>query len=174
MSTLSTLGELRPSREIDAELDWFFNRAECDMGLQSNYLAMLGRHGPGSSIPSPEQAVDAAHRFRLVLRWLKALDTGDAGVLQCAYELRAWPIPLWDRLGRLTGIVVRIACAMDPLPGNRDVLQVVEMARADWLAKGCARGEVDAELRALRREAEGRFVQAHRAYGARRPKGGSS
>jgi hypothetical protein len=174
MRPIATVGQLRPRRDVEAELDWFFNRAECDMGVQSNYLAMLGLHGPGSNVPSPEDAVLAAHRFRHILRWLKAIDTADAGVLQCAYELRAWPIPLWDRLGRLTGIVVRIACAMAPLPGARDALQAIEMARADLLAVRCARAGIDAELHAMRREAEARFAHAHQAYSAVRGEGGSS
>ncbi len=56
---ITTVGQLRPAMAVDDELDWFFNRAACDMGDQSNYLAMLGRHGPGSAIPSPEDAAEA-------------------------------------------------------------------------------------------------------------------
>ncbi len=159
------VADLRPRHAVDDELDWFFNRAECDMGNQSNYLAMLGRAGPGSAIPSPEAAVEAAHRARLVHRWLKAMDPADAGVLQCAYELRPWPIALYDALGRLTGVYVRLACALDSWPDDRASQQVVEMARAEWLA---ASGEIrpgGGAFVTLRREAEVRFVRAHHAYG---------
>ena len=56
-------------------------------GNESNYLAMLGRHGPGSAIPSPEDAAEAAHRARRIHERLRAMTPSDAGVLQCAYEL---------------------------------------------------------------------------------------
>ncbi len=165
---LGSVRQLRPSVGEDEELDWFFNRAECDMGNQSNYLAMLGRHGPGSAIPSPEDAVDAAHRARLIHRSLRAMDPTDAGVLQCAYELRPWPVVLWDQLGRLTGVVVRLACALDRLPTERRELQLLETARADWLAAQCSRAAVDPALDStcvrLKREAQTRFERAHQAY----------
>jgi hypothetical protein len=164
---VTSIRQLRPKVRVDDELDWFFNRAECDMGNQSNYLAMLGRHGPGSAIPSPEDAAEAAHRFRRIRGWLRGMDSSDAGVLQCAYELRAWPAVLWDQLGRLTGVVVRLACALDPLPDDRRALEVFEMARADWLAQGLRTGD-DATLIRLRREAQARFARAHDAYGVLR------
>jgi hypothetical protein len=47
-------------------------------------------------------------------------------------------------------------------------MAAVEMARARWLASECARLGADATLGRLRREAEARFQQAHRAYGAAR------
>ncbi|MGO8998003.1 MAG: hypothetical protein ACLQVI_32175 [Polyangiaceae bacterium] len=172
MKLVTSIRQLRPSVGLDEELDWFFNRAECDMGNQSNFLAMLGRHGPGSAIPSPEDAVDAAHRARLIHRSLTAMDSADAGVLQCAYALRAWPVVLWDQLGRLTGVVVRLACALDRLPAERRELQLLEMARADWLAAQCGRAALDPALDStcvrLRREAQTRFVRAHQAYGVAR------
>jgi hypothetical protein len=159
-----SIGQLRPKISLDNELDWFFNRAECDMGDQSNYLAMLGRYGPGSAVPSPEDAAEAAHRARRIRGWLRAMDSSDAGVLQCAYELRAWPVVLWDECGRLTGVVVRLACALDVLPDERWALQLLEMARADWLAAQCPHVAVDATLIRLRREAQARFARAHHAY----------
>jgi len=160
-----SVGQLRPKVAVDDELDWFFNRAVCDMGDQSNYLAMLGRHGPGSAIPSPEDAAEAAHRARCIRRCLTAIESADAGVLQCAYELRDWPVALWDRLGRLTGVVVRLACALDGLPEDRQMRHVLEMARADWLASMGPHAGLDSTWIRLRREAQGRFARAHLAYG---------
>jgi hypothetical protein len=159
-----SIRELRPSVSLDEELDWFFNRAECDMGNQSNYLAMLGHYGPGSAMPSPEDAAEAAHRARRIRGWLRAMESSDAGVLQCAYELRDWPVALWDALGRLTGVVVRLACALDGISEDRRALQLLEMARADWLAGQCPHAAVDSTVIRLRREAQARFARAHHAY----------
>ncbi len=160
----ATVASLRARVGVDDELDWFFNCAECDMGDQSNYLAMLGRLGPGSRIPSPEAAVAVAHRARCIRGWLRAMNPVRAGVLQCAYDLRNWPIVLWDALGRLTGVVVRLACALDPLPADRRSLEVIEMARAGWLAAQCRDGIVGETVVRLRREAESRFSDALREY----------
>jgi hypothetical protein len=161
---VTSIGQLRPKVSLDDELEWFFNRAECDMGDQSNYLAMLGRHGPGSAIPSPEDAAEAAHRARRIRGWLTAMESADAGVLQCAYELRAWPVVLWDELGRLTGVVVRLACALDALPQDRQAQRIIESVRAAWLAEQCAGATVDSTLSRLRREGQARFARAHHAY----------
>jgi hypothetical protein len=99
---------------------------------------------------------------------LRAMQSSDAGVLQCAYELRAWPVALWDELGRLTGVVVRLACALDHFPEDRRAQQVIEMARASWLAQQCPVSAFDATVIRLRREAQARFARAHHAYGVLR------
>jgi hypothetical protein len=161
---ITSIGQLRPSEKVDRELDWFFNRAECDMGNQSNYLGMLGRHGPGSAMPSPEDAAEAAHRARRINDCLTAMDSADAGVLRCAYELRDWPVPLWDALGRLTGVVVRLACALDRVPDTRHELQFLERARASWLTEVCSCAPTDSTLLRLKFEAQARFARAHREY----------
>ena len=169
--TESSVARVRPDVRLDGELDWFFNRAECDMGNQSNYLAMLGPYGPGSALPSPEDAALASHRERRIRGWLRAMDSSDAGVLQCAYELRAWPVALYDALGRLTGVVVRLACALDTFPEERRDLLLLEMARADWLAGMGSDPAADSTLTRLKREAQTRFVWAHHAYSAARKAG---
>jgi hypothetical protein len=64
----------------------------------------------------------------------------------------------------LTGVVVRSACALDPLPEDRWTLQVVEMARAEWLAEQCLRGAIDPSLSRLRTDAQARFARACLAY----------
>jgi hypothetical protein len=164
MKNEASIGTSGPTAQVEQELDWFFNRAACDMGEQSNYLAMLGPLGPGSRIPSPEDAAEAAHRARWVGRWLLAIGTSDTGVLRCAYELRAWPVALWDRLGRLTGVVVRLACALDGLTDAPHLLRVVEMARADWLAAQAPRAAIDPTWARLRGEARNRLARATLAY----------
>jgi hypothetical protein len=168
-----TLRMTRPG--VDRELEWFFNRAECDMGIRSNFLAVLeGRHSGGDG-PTPEEAVTAAHSYRRIQTWLLAIPDSDAGVLQAAYEIRPWPSALYDELGRLTGVVVRLACALDPWPDDRKTQELVEMAKASWLEWECGRYRKYGfgPLARLRREGEKRFARAHHAYCAVRGEGPS-
>jgi len=159
------VADLRPLPAIDAELDWFFNQAECDMGASSNFDLVRGAMSTAPRI-TPEDAVEAAHLYRRVLTWLRTIADSDAGVLQAAYELRDWPVALFDELGRLTGIVVKLACALDGVYANRDVQQRIEAARAEWLVSSGAPLRRSASLAPLRRAAEVRFCRAHRAYEA--------
>jgi hypothetical protein len=136
------------------------------MGLRSTFDATLGARCPRAGAPSPEETVDAAHAYRTIRAWLRAIDDRDAGVLQAAYEVRLWPIHLYDDLGRLTGIVVRLACAAGAWPADRRAQQAMEMARAEVLASECCRcrGTSVHPLLRLRREAEKRFARASHAY----------
>lgn len=156
---------LRTRPIVDRELEWFFNRAESDMGLRSNFASTV-LVDPDDERSTPEDAAEAAHAYRRIRGWLLALGDADAGVLQVAYEVRPWPRALYDELGRLTGVVVRLACALDPWPPNRDAQVLVEMARAEWLAKGAGsyRAYGVGPLVRLRREGELRFTRAHHGY----------
>jgi hypothetical protein len=156
--------ELRPARAVDQELEWFFNRAESDMGLRSNFLASLGRHGPGSHAPSPDEAVDASHQQRRIRGWLSAIEDTHTEVLRSAYVQRDWPVVLWDRFGRLTGIVVRLACAHDAVPEGLRAQERFEMNHAAWLAGECHRAAIDPLFIRLRTDAQGRFARATSAY----------
>jgi hypothetical protein len=157
---------LRASVVVDVELEWFFNRAECDMGIRSNFERAMRISDPQRDAPNPESLVDAAHAYRQIRGWLRAIPDSDAGVLQAAYEIRPWPPELYDELGRLTGIVVRLACAHGPWPAERLSQERVEMAMARLLASDVAKpvGLAPAPLARLRREAEPRLSRAHRAY----------
>jgi hypothetical protein len=155
--------QLRPLPSVNEDLDFFFNRAECDMGISSNFEQALGPKSTWVRL-SPEDAAEAAHRYRRIRTWLKAISDPDAGVLQAAYELRDWPVALFDQLGRLTGIVVKMACALDSLHAERRHQQLIEMARARWLVSSGAPLCQNESLERLRREAEVRFVRALHAY----------
>ena len=159
--------QLRPLPSIDEELDWFHNRSESDMGVSSNFEHMLGAK---STAPrrTPEDAAEAAHRYRCIRRRLTSMADADAGVLQAAYELREWPITLFDEFGRLTGIVVKLACALDLAHADRRQQQLIESARAEWLVVSCAPLRGDPSLAKLRREAGLRFARALHVYGATR------
>jgi hypothetical protein len=147
----------------NAELDWFFNEMESSLGLHSNFMAMLGR----DSERTFEDYVEAARRRRRIRDRLVLIPDSDAGVLQCAYEQRAWPDVLVRRFGRLTGVIVRLACALDRWPSDRALQRVVEMARAEWLVPECVAG-VGKTLGRLRTEAAARFSRASTAYEAAR------
>jgi hypothetical protein len=164
---------LRTSPTVDRELVWFFNRAECDMGLRSNFLPCLWKRHLTKKVLGPEEALAAAHAYRRIRGWLRAIPDSDAGVLQAAYEIRRWPRALYDELDRLTGVVVRLACALDRWPDDRRSLELVEMARADWLAADCGpfRRYGFGPLARLRREGEKRFKRAHGAFRAARGRG---
>ena len=170
---LPFVDQLRALPSVDEELDWFFNRAECDMGLSSNYQQAL-RARSAAPLRTPEDAAEAAHRQRRIRGWLEVMDDADAGVLQAAYELRPWPVALFDELGRLTGIVVKLACALDLAHADPRTARLVEMARAEWLVASSAPLRQDVSLARLRRQAEVRFVRAHQAYGLVRGRGGRS
>jgi hypothetical protein len=67
-------------------------------------------------------------------------------------------------LGRLTGIAVKMACALDSVHADRKLQQLIEMARATWLVSSGAPLRQNPSLARLRREAELRFIRAHHAY----------
>jgi hypothetical protein len=157
---------LRATPIVETELEWFFNRVECDMGIRSNFHdALSGQLAPSARV-TPEDAAEASHAQRTIRGWLLAIPDADAGVLQAAYEQRAWPSSLVDELGRITGVVVRLACAFDPWPADRTAQRLVEIARAHWLESHCSkgRGRGFETLLNLRREGEIRFAKAHHAY----------
>jgi hypothetical protein len=155
--------ELTPSPAVDAELSWFFNVAECEMSATSNYQAALGRHAEGT-LPTADDAVEAARRHRQIRTRLKSLPDSDAGVLQAGYTLRPWPVVLYDELGRWTGVVARLACAGSPWPDDWRAQERVEMDRAEWLVSLLPTKRLDLTLARLRREAEVRYARAFRLY----------
>jgi hypothetical protein len=157
---------LRTRPAFDVELEWWFNRAESDMGVQSTFEQSIVPRRQRRDDPIPEAATHAATAYRQIRGWLLAIPDRDAGVLQAAYESRPWPPRLYDDLGRLTGVVVRLACALDAWPEDRRMQQALEQARAELLAHDFARyrGLAFGPVVRLRRRAEKRFVRAHHAY----------
>jgi hypothetical protein len=125
-----------PSGNADKELEWFFTMAESDMGDRSNYMAMVGEHDPQDDI---EARAESAHAQRAIVRWLWEVGDRDAGVLKAAYAARPWPLALREELGRVTGIVVRLASAEVGLPDEDAALDDLERRTADRLAETLAR-----------------------------------
>jgi hypothetical protein len=168
-ANLSTLtGEPLCARE----LEWFFNQADCDVGMRSNFLRVLGVEGEGDE-PSMEAKAEAAHAQRRIRRWLRSIPDRDAGVLQCAYTNRPWPAKLQGELGRLTGVVARLACAAEAVGIDAVSLEKLEDVRAAWLAEQCG---ADVRWRwspfeKLRLAADRRLTKARLAYAAARGSG---
>jgi hypothetical protein len=168
-SPAPSLARLAPSPIIDEELRWFFHIEDGDTS-SSNYGRMLSPVTEDGQWRSPEEHARAARRHRSILSHLKSIRDCDAGVLQCAYAPRPWPVRLTKELGRLTGIVVRLSCDHTTWPEERGRQLAVEAENAEQL-HGMLRAGGDENrhiLRDLRREAEARFAHALGEYVAAR------
>jgi hypothetical protein len=129
-----------PTGPADHELEWFFTMAECDIGGRSAFVASLARvldDEPGDT--TMEERAEAAHAQRKILRWIHEVGDHDAGVLQVAYVAKPWPLTLREELGRLTGVVVRIASAEVGLPDDERALDALEQRTAMRLDEALAR-----------------------------------
>ena len=165
----------RTRPDFDVELEWFWNRAEAEMGVRSDFESQLGVRAPHAGAPAPDEVVEAAHAYRRIRDWLAAMPPGQVAVLKAAYEAWPWPTALYDELGRLTGIAVRFACvyAGETCPEDESKKKRVLLARAAVLSLECERYRVVhlAPLVPLRREAEKSFARARHAYAHARGKG---
>jgi hypothetical protein len=152
---------LTPTRVADTELEWFFTMAERDMGDRSNYMAALvpARHRDPDT---PERRACAARTQRTILGWLRALENTNAGILQVAYSARPWPEKLYDELGRLASVAVRLASAEAGLPDDDIDLDVLERVTAERLTAALAGGR--GALARLREEAGAKYAEAFDAY----------
>jgi hypothetical protein len=165
-----TLGRLAPSAAVDEELLWFFLAEDGDFASVSNFGRMLSPVTEDGEWRTPEEHAAAMRRHCVIRSHLKSIPDGDAGVLQCAYAPRPWPVRLVKELGRLTGIVVRLSCDRARWPDARSHQLAVDAANADKLEAMLRAGgdENRRLLRDLRREAELRFAHALGEYAAAR------
>lgn len=108
----------------------------------------------------------AAERHRVIRSHLKSIPDGDAGILQCAYAPRPWPVRLAKELGRLTGIVVRLSCDRGTWPEEHPRQLATDADSAERLHAMLREGgdEDRRVLRDLRRQAELRFAHALGKY----------
>jgi hypothetical protein len=155
---------------VDQELRWFFVAEDGDFASQSNFGRMLAPITEDGEWRTPEDHARAAQKHRVIRSHLKSIPDSDAGVLQCAYAPRAWPVALAKELGRLTGIVVRLSCDHETWPEERARQLAIDVENADVLHLMLRAGgdENRSVLRDLRREAQGRFAHALREYVAAR------
>lgn len=164
-SPAPALARLAPSPAIDEELRCFFHIEDGDTS-SSNYGRMLSPVSEDGEWRTLEEHAAKERKHRVILSHLKSLSDVDAGVLQCAYAPRPWPVRLAKELGRLTGIVVRLSCDRASWPDERGRQLALDAANAEKLdAMLRARGDVHRRaLRDLRREAEVRFARALGQY----------
>jgi|HubBroStandDraft_2_1064218.scaffolds.fasta_scaffold313695_2 hypothetical protein len=165
-SPAPTLARLAPSQAVDEELLWFFNAEDGDFASVSNFGRMLAPVTEDGEWRTPEDHARARHRHGVIRSHLKSIPDVDAGVLQCAYAPRPWPVALAKELGRLTGIVVRLSCDQETWPEERGRQLAVDAENAEGLHLMLRVGgdENRSVLRDLRREAQGRLAHALGEY----------
>lgn len=96
--------DVSPSPEAADELTWFFNEAECAIGVLSANAALIEgvKH---MSLERAEACAEAVHAAHEIWTRLKAISVADARVLEGLCAERCWPALLVARLGRLAGVV---------------------------------------------------------------------
>ncbi len=163
------VGLLAPDPAIDRELRWFFLCHDCE-DVPFTFARMPSPADDGREWLTPEEHARALHRLRVIRLRLRSISDSDAGVLQCAYEPRPWPVVVARQFGRLTGVVVRLSCDRATWPEERARQLVVDARNAEMLL-GMLRAGGDAGLRTirgLRLEAQLRFLRALGEYAAAR------
>jgi hypothetical protein len=165
-SSALTLAHLAPSQAVDEELVWFFTAEDGDFASVSNFGRMLPSVAEDGEWRTPEDHMRAAQRHHVIRARLKSIPDRDAGVLQCAYAPRPWPVRLRKELGRLTGIVVRLSCDRKTWPGERAGQLALDEQNAERLHAMVRAGEPESRrvVQGLRRDAEVRFARALGAY----------
>ena len=132
-SPAPALGRLAPSMAVDEELLWFFLAEDGDFASVSNFGRMLSPVAEDGEWRTSEDHMRAAQRHRVIRSHLKSIPDRDAGVLQCAYAPRPWPVRLVKELGRLTGVVVRLSCDRKTWPARRARQLAVDAQNAERL-----------------------------------------
>ena len=145
-----TLAGLAPSPAVDEELQWFFSVEDGDFVSSSNFGRMLSSVTEDGEWRTPEDHARAAQTHRVIRSRLKRIHDRDAGVLQCAYLPRPWPVRLRKELGRLTGIVVRLACDRQTWPIERGRQLAIDLQNAETLHAMVCRGRRGETRKVLR------------------------
>jgi hypothetical protein len=160
------LGYLGATPEVDEELHWYFAAEDGDYAAPSNFGRMLSPLTEDGEWRCADDHVAAVARFRRLRARLRSLRDRDAGILQCAYEPRHWPVRLSKAMGRLTGVVVRLSCDRATWPEARGEQLAVDAANAERLAAMLLEGSAadQAMLRDLKREAQAIFATAIASY----------
>ena len=148
-----------------AEVEWYFQLAETEMGAPSNFGRVLASVGPDGHWRTPEDQAEAVTAYRRIRTWLYAMPNSEAGVLQAAYEPKPWPAALRERFGDLTGIAVRLTCPLKDWPEDRRLQELMDKARARALDGRCRCPDKEWEfLERLEDRARARFETALAAY----------
>ncbi|HVN35590.1 MAG TPA: hypothetical protein VMU96_10095 [Casimicrobiaceae bacterium] len=81
--------DVTPSAAAEAELRWFFNEAEAEIDMPSNYCSLLAgvRRTTEEEV---ERRIEAQHAAGKINGWLKSLHTTQALLLAGLYTERPW------------------------------------------------------------------------------------
>jgi hypothetical protein len=157
-------------------LIWYFNQAESDAGLRSNYGGMIYRLAVGrnrtDSVPVEvtERVLETAARSRHIERALRAMDPDDQDIVWLAFGA-PWPAELGD-YGEIAALAPHTKAAQE---AHRVALTTLPLL--GWLAR-IARShndrialqtikQIHREAFALRRRAVAAYHDARRKVGHR-------
>jgi hypothetical protein len=91
------LASVRPDLGVQSELEWYYQRAESEIGIRSAFGAMqaqlmIGRSGGCSPIEplAEDRRREAVVRMRRIGDTLRRTDRASQRVIAAAYEPRAW------------------------------------------------------------------------------------
>jgi hypothetical protein len=181
--------EVRVSRALDQELEWYFAYAEAalhreSVGILPSYAvvriladgtsAALPRRGQDLGEPTDEACRARAHELaRTVQGCLCRLQGRHASVLRAAYTPRRWPKPVENAFDILAPVAVRLAFANDPWPPRLSAHTGLEEAAAARLS-ATLRDPAKAKVAKIRTQAQRLLGNAVAAYAkARALKGGA-
>ncbi len=162
--------------EEDAELRWLCEQAEQAVHMKSLWPATVeravdGRGGAhlGTTLGEEEARVDAMHRAGTILGWLEAIAPAHCDVLVAAYRPPERPLPAHYalKLGRLAGVVARLASVREGFERALAQRRTVAKSPVDWLDEQIVRGDEE-RANVARREAFGVYARALAAYRAAR------
>jgi hypothetical protein len=161
----ATALEVRVSRALDQELEWYFAYAEAALHRES--VGMLPSYAVVRILatePTDEACRTRAHELaRTVQGCLCRLPGRHASVLRAAYTPRRWPRAVENAFDVLAPIAVRLAFANDPWPARLSAHTGLEEAAAVRLS-ATLRDPVKVEIARIRTQAQHLLGNAVAAY----------
>lgn len=155
------------------ELEWYFWCAESAIGQRSALAAQIARIERGGE-PTPFDGADtgedrrreALHRSRRIWRILRTLPAADRDVLDCTYTPRQWAGPLTAHFGESVAVAMHSPLARAAYREATDSKRARVSSVAQWACDVVTAGRADDKLtlRAIRVDAEGRWLRAHTLY----------
>ncbi|MGH7293718.1 MAG: hypothetical protein ACRELB_02240, partial [Polyangiaceae bacterium] len=145
---------------VDDELRWFFSKHD-GVWASPYHAEMEAQREPWLPDTDDGEAIAVYWQIR---KRLGRIGDPDAGVLSAAYAPRPWPRALRAELGRVTGIVVRLASAdSGEWPEERNAQDVLDVRVARRLEVALCNGGREV-LDAYRTPALVRLSRALSAY----------
>lgn len=155
------------------DLEWYYWCAESEIGQRSALAAQIARLERGGA-PSPfddgdsleERRRDALHRSRRIWRILRDVPAGDKDALDCTYTPRQWAGPLTSFFGDGVSIAMHGPLARAAYRDATDAKRARINSVAQWACDVITAGRAEDKLllRAIRVDAEGRWLRAHIRY----------